>query len=182
MKPPKKHNGLMAGLVAGLTLLVLSVFLAGSADAQHQEQVSVQILAINDFHGHLAPGTTVKDRPVGSAPVLAAYLKKAQRDFPGYTFIVNAGDLVGASPPESALLQDEPSVMFMNLLGNGHCSAGDRLNPACNLVGTLGNHEFDEGVGELKRLLIRGQLPQGALPRKPLAGCHLPRGVGQRGE
>ena len=174
MKPPKKHNGLMTGLFAGLTFLVLSVFLAGFAAAEQPDQVAVQILAINDFHGHIGPGTTVHDRPVGSAPVLAAYLKKAQRDFPGYTFIVNAGDLVGASPPESALLQDEPSVMFMNLLGNNHCSAGDRLNPACNLVGTLGNHEFDEGVGELKRLLLGGNSPKGPFLENPWRGATFP--------
>ncbi len=174
MKPAKKNHRLMIGLFAGLTWLVLSVFLACGADSQRPGQVSVQILAINDFHGHLAPGTTVNGRPVGSAPVLAAYLKKAQRDFPGYTLIVNAGDQVGASPPESALLQDEPAIMFMNLLGNDHCSADDRLNPAGNLVGTLGNHEFDEGVGELKRLLLGGNSPKGPFLENPWRGATFP--------
>ena len=46
----------MTGLFAGLTFLALSVFLAGFAAAQNRDLVPVQILAINDFHGHLAPG------------------------------------------------------------------------------------------------------------------------------
>jgi hypothetical protein len=28
---------------------------------------------------------------------------------------------VGASPPNSALLQDEPAISFLNLLANEHC-------------------------------------------------------------
>jgi 2',3'-cyclic-nucleotide 2'-phosphodiesterase (5'-nucleotidase family) len=34
------------------------------------------------------------------------------------TILVHAGDQVGASPPASALLQDEPAIQFFNLLGN----------------------------------------------------------------
>jgi 5'-nucleotidase len=48
--------------------------------------------------------------------VLAAYLEAAARGFEGRTFIVHAGDLVGASPAASAVLQDEPSIMFLNIL------------------------------------------------------------------
>jgi 5'-nucleotidase len=174
MKPTKKHHKIMTGLFAGLAFLALSVLLTGCADAQRPEQVPVQILAINDFHGQLGPGKKVHDRPVGSAPVLAAYLKKAQQEFAGYTFIVSAGDLVGASPPESALLQDEPSVMFMNLLGNDRCSVTDRLNPACNLVGTVGNHEFDEGLPELRRLLFGGNYAKGPFLENPWRGATFP--------
>jgi 5'-nucleotidase len=86
------------GLLAGLAFLALLSLPAGCRDTQSSGQVPVQILAINDFHGHISLDQKVNGRPVGSAPVLAAYLKKAQKDFAGYTFIASAGDLVGGSP------------------------------------------------------------------------------------
>ncbi len=78
--------------------------------------VKVKILAINDFHGQLGTGKKVKGRNVGSAPVLASYLKEARRGWEDNSLVVHVGDLVGASPANSALLQDEPSIMFFNLL------------------------------------------------------------------
>ena len=91
----------------------------------------VQILGINDFHGQIAGGRRVANRPVGGATVLASYLAAAQTDandprLGDRTFIVHAGDHVGASPPESALLQDEPSITFLNLLANRYCRYDDR--------------------------------------------------------
>jgi 5'-nucleotidase len=162
------------GLLAGLALLALFSLPAGGQDNQPSDRVPVQILAINDFHGQISAGKKVHGRPVGSAPVLAAYLKKAQKEFAGYTFIVSAGDLIGASPPESALLQDEPAIMFMNLLGNDRCSVKDRLNPSCNLVATVGNHEFDEGLEELQRLITGGNSAQGPFLENPWRGAAFP--------
>lgn len=129
----------------------------------HHRAETVRILAINDFHGHLSSGRRVDDRPVGGAAVLAAYLKAASDDSssPGSTLIVHAGDHVGASAPESAFLQDEPSIEFFNRLGNRHCRHSDRMHPECNLVGTPGNHEFDEGKDELLRLIEGGGHPSG---------------------
>jgi 5'-nucleotidase len=157
-----------------LAFLAVIGLATGCLKTEPPERVPVQILAINDFHGQVIPGKKVKDRPVGSAPVLAAYLKKAQKDFAGYTFIVSAGDLIGASPPESALLQDEPAIMFMNSLGNGKCSVQDRLNPGCNLVATLGNHEFDDGLDELRRLLQGGSHAKGPFLEDPWPGATFP--------
>jgi 5'-nucleotidase len=122
--------------------------------------VDVVLLGINDFHGQLA-ARVVAGRPAGGAAVLGAYLRDATRRNPGRSAIVHAGDLVGASPPSSALLQDEPTIQFVNALGNSHCSTRFRLNPLCNLVGTPGNHEFDEGKEELLRLLFGGVHPDG---------------------
>jgi 5'-nucleotidase len=150
---------------------------AGCARHNGAEIVPVQILAINDFHGQLSPGKKVNKRPVGSAPVLAAYLKNEQQEFAGFTFIVHAGDLVGASPPVSALLQDEPAIMFMNLLGNQECSPQDRLNPKANLVGTVGNHAFDEGLNEMIRLLQGGNHAKGPFLDDPWQGAAFPHVV-----
>ena len=62
---------------------------------------------------------------------------------PGRTIKVHAGDLVGASPLASSYFHDEPSIEVANSMGFD--------------VGTLGNHEFDEGVDELERLLDGGR-------------------------
>jgi len=52
--------------------------------------------------------------------------------------VVAAGDLVGASPPVSALFADEPAVEALNRIGLEFSA--------------VGNHEFDRGAGELLRL------------------------------
>ncbi len=125
--------------------------------------VSLNLLSINDFHGQLSP-RTVAGRPAGGAAVLAAYLKAASND---NTLIVHDGDQVGASPPNSALLEDEPSISFFNLLANPHCRPFSQqmqmprnvqpfAQQRCNLIGTLGNHEFDDGRAELLRLHTGG--------------------------
>ena len=69
----------------------------------------VKLLGFNDFHGQLDIGRRVGSRPVGGAAVLVSYLRAAQAGIEDQTIIVHAGDFVGASPPDSALLQDEPS-------------------------------------------------------------------------
>lgn len=134
----------------------------------------VKILGFNDFHGQLEKGRVVGGRPVGGAAVLASYLKAAQAGIEGQTLIVHAGDHVGASPPASALLQDEPSIQFLNLLANDACTVEDKLNPACNLVGTVGNHEFDEGMNELLRLLSGGNFATGPFLENPYPGARFP--------
>lgn len=108
-----------------------------------------QILGINDVHGNITgkglsytdPYTGVKDSAGGIA-TLATYLSQARATEP-HTVTVEAGDMVGASPPESALLRDKPTLDALNLMGID--------------VGTLGNHEFDRGVPELLRQVQGGR-------------------------
>ncbi len=176
-----------------------------SSGFQREEKdalLHVQLLGINDFHGQLSAGRRVANRPVGGAAVLAAYLQAAQTDahdpdLSERTFIVHAGDHVGATPPESALLQDEPSIGFLNLLANPYCRYEDRRedrghqgpwndddakedrrdrrqHPKCNLVGTPGNHEFDEGTSELVRLLNGGNHATGPFLENPYRGARYP--------
>ena len=133
--------------------------------------VSLKVLGINDFHGHLAEGSTVGGRPVGGAAVLTAYLRAAMDGIKDKTLIVHAGDQVGASPPESALLQDEPSIQFLNTLANRACRSRGERHLHCNLVGTLGNHEFDEGKDELLRLLDGGNYASGPFLQDPYSGA-----------
>jgi 5'-nucleotidase len=134
----------------------------------------VKLLGFNDFHGHLDAGQKVSNRPVGGAGVLVSYLRAAEAGIEDQTIIVHAGDEVGASPPDSALLQDEPSISVLNLLANPSCSYMDKMNPACNLVGTLGNHEFDEGRVELLRLLNGGNFATGPFLEDPYRGARFP--------
>lgn len=150
--------------------------------------VGVKVLAINDLHGQIGAGKSVGGRPAGSAAVLAAHLRTAMAGVEGRTIIAEAGDLVGASPAASALLQDEPTIMFMNQLANDRCgwmpppewqatgvARFDPLfDPGCNLVGVPGNHEFDEGVEELTRLLAGGNHAKGPFLEDPWRGARFP--------
>jgi 5'-nucleotidase len=105
--------------------------------AKPEGRVKIRLLGVNDFHGHLeAP------RPgVGGAAWLKAHLDAAT--VPGRTIRVHAGDMIGATPLVSSWFHDEPSMLTANMLGFD--------------VGTLGNHEFDEGGDELIRMLQGGR-------------------------
>jgi 5'-nucleotidase len=115
---------------------------------------AVRILSVNDFHGNLEPPTgssgtiTLSD---GTTKVLAggaAYLAtavKAARSEVRNSMLVAAGDLIGASPLASALFHDEPTIDFFNYL---------KLQASA-----VGNHEFDEGFAELKRMQTGGCHP-----------------------
>jgi 5'-nucleotidase len=131
-----------------------NVFAAGQAgnegkqrkeDAHPHRYMDVQLLGINDFHGQLDVTRNVGGRAVGRADYLAAYLKQREAENKN-TLLVHAGDAVGASSPVSALLQDEPTIEFLNKLGFD--------------VGVPGNHEFDEGVDEMLRLIYGGTHPK----------------------
>jgi len=153
--------------------------------AKNDPFVHVKILGINDFHGQLSTGRLVGIRPVGGAAVLASYLKSAAASAKDGHLIIHAGDQVGASPPASALLQDEPSIQFLNQLANRECRHIDPrkpfaplviayLQPRCNVIGTLGNHEFDEGVTELLRLVGGGNSIKGPFLESPWRGARFP--------
>ncbi|WP_108722164.1 bifunctional 2',3'-cyclic-nucleotide 2'-phosphodiesterase/3'-nucleotidase [Gorillibacterium timonense] len=124
--------------------------------------INVQLLAINDFHGQLDYKKVVKDSAgkvtstLGGADYLAAYLKKYEAENPN-TLLLHVGDAVGASAPVSALLQDEPTIDFLNRLGFD--------------LGTLGNHEFDKGPQEALRLIYGGKNPKTGVD---FAGANFP--------
>lgn len=105
----------------------------------------IKILGVNDFHGQISAGRFSDNRPVGSAPILAAYLRQAEKEAEGHTLFALIGDQVGASGPSSSLLNDEPSILFFNTLTNAHCNKNSILDARCNIVATIGNHEFDKG-------------------------------------
>ncbi|MGH6645457.1 bifunctional metallophosphatase/5'-nucleotidase [Aquabacterium sp.] len=106
----------------------------------------VKLIGFNDYHGNLqSPGTfglntatLSANRPaVGGADYLAAYVGKLKAQNP-LNAVVGAGDFIGASPLVSALFFDEPAIETLNKIGVE--------------FNAVGNHEFDKGAVELKRL------------------------------
>jgi 5'-nucleotidase len=113
--------------------------------------VPVRLLALNDFHGNLEPPTGSSGRMVdengatveaGGAAYVATHMKALSDK---NTIAVAQGDLIGASPLISAAYHDEPSVEFMGKIGLK--------------VAAVGNHEFDEGYTELRRIMKGGCHP-----------------------
>ncbi len=108
--------------------------------------IEIQILAFNDFHGNLetpspvevveADGSKAK-LAAGGAAHLAAKLQRLRQDSP-WSVTVSAGDTIGATPLTSALFLDEPTIETMSRIGLE--------------FNAVGNHEFDKGVLELKRM------------------------------
>lgn len=148
-------RNLAPGIAAFATaILVALIGLAASADppsgdgavGEREGLVKLRLLGVNDLHGHLEPPRD----GIGGAAWLDAHLDAAT--VPGRTIRVHAGDMVGASPLISSWFHDEPAIETTNQLGFD--------------VGTVGNHEFDEGGDELLRLLRGGQRTgPGALKR-----------------
>ncbi|MFA6032802.1 MAG: bifunctional metallophosphatase/5'-nucleotidase [Myxococcota bacterium] len=139
-------------------VMAVSLLLHACTDRNIPDATPIKILAVNDFHGQLPDGKLMNNRPAGGIPVLAAYMKKAvAENGADRTLIVLPGDQTGASPPDSGLLLDEPAGLFFNMFANGHCKAGDRSAlTGCNMIATVGNHEFDRGLDELERKLNGG--------------------------
>ncbi|MFZ9396546.1 MAG: bifunctional metallophosphatase/5'-nucleotidase, partial [Erythrobacter sp.] len=73
----------------------------------------------------------------GGAALLASAVKAARRDAP-HSLAIAAGDLIGASPLVSSYFLDEPTIGAMNRLGLD--------------FNAVGNHEFDRGWRELRRI------------------------------
>ena len=64
--------------------------------------------------------------------------------------------------------------MFFNQLANSSCTYEARMNPRCNMVGTLGNHEFDHGQGRLLHLLYGGHAEAGPFLEPAYHGAKFP--------
>ena len=138
----------------------------------HAQAIDFCVLAVNDFHGRISEGQKIGDRPVGGAAVLASYLKSEIAGREGRAVIAEVGDLIGASEPASSLLRDEPAIMFINCLGNATGPGQKaRTDPFNDLVGCLGNHEFDGGTDELLRILNGGNHAKGPFLEDPWKGA-----------
>ncbi|PHA03676.1 bifunctional metallophosphatase/5'-nucleotidase [Bacillus pseudomycoides] len=124
---------------------LISITLSSFFSTSEPSEIQVQIIELNDLHGQINTTTMLHGHPVGRADYIAAYIKSYKEQFP-HTLLVHTGDMIGGSPPISALFQDEPTIEFLNMLKFD--------------VGTIGNHEFDKGTEELKRLIDGGFHPK----------------------
>jgi 5'-nucleotidase len=161
--------------LAGMATLLMALWALTGAAVAKDSDTHVQLLAINDLHGHLAPNTpgtiqvgccnpvlsggvqvgwTQKTVPAGGIAYLATHIRSLRQTNPN-TITVGAGDLIGASPLVSALFHDEPTIEALNSIGMD--------------VSGVGNHEFDEGVDELLRIRYGNQ--RGGDGCHPVDGC-----------
>ena len=140
----------LSAAFAALSLAGCTAQVSPPAPVATRGPVEVQILAFNDFHGNLEtpapveiaePDGTKHKVATGGAAHLASVLASLRAGHAD-TITVSAGDTIGASPLISANYLDEPTIDAMNLL---HLE-----------LNSVGNHEFDRGADELKRMQIGG--------------------------
>jgi len=95
---------------------------------------SLLILGISDWQGQLEPLSGI-----GGAAALSTYFKQdraAGRAAGEGVLTLTAGNDVGASQPLSSFFQDTPAILAERMMGIR--------------VGTLGNRNFDAGIGRLQ--------------------------------
>jgi 5''-nucleotidase/2'',3''-cyclic phosphodiesterase and related esterases len=99
----------------------------------------LHVLAWNDFHGNLAPGgLNIYGHFAGGAAYLAKAAHDKQAQYVRHQVTVIAGDNIGASPLANGLFHEEPATVVTNLMNVDFAA--------------VGNHEFDKGKDELKRI------------------------------
>ncbi|WP_135548854.1 bifunctional metallophosphatase/5'-nucleotidase [Paenibacillus cymbidii] len=104
------------------------------------------ILYTNDYHSQERPvkATWVKDSPMmGGIAYLASYIKKF-RDQDPEALLLDAGDIITGSPM-SMLTEGTAPIDLFNMLGYD--------------AAALGNHEFDHGWRNAKRLIHCANFP-----------------------
>src|SRR5438128_3176277 len=128
----------------GSWLLAAGLALACAALAHAREPVQVRLIGINDLHGNLEasnltlflldpgapPDASLLRVQVGGAAALAGTVQKLRAGVP-HSFLLGAGDLIGAAPLVSTLFRHESTIEILNDMGLEASS--------------LGNHEFDAG-------------------------------------
>ena len=92
--------------------------------------------------------------PTGGAAPLAGLvheLRKGAR----HSIMIGGGDLIGAAPLVSSIFRHESTIGILNDMGLD--------------VSVLGNHEFDHGLAELRRVIRGGCARAGGDPN--LTSC-----------
>ncbi|RKT88582.1 5'-nucleotidase [Saccharopolyspora antimicrobica] len=152
------------------TAVLATAALSGAPVSAAPATVDVRLIAFNDLHGNLDPpagssgrvtlpdGSTVD---AGGAAYLATHVAQLRGEA-GTSLVLSAGDNIGASPVNSALFHDEPTVEFLNQLGVA--------------ASVVGNHEFDEGYAELQRIQSGGcHAEDGCQFRESFGGADFPQ-------
>ncbi len=150
---------------AALAVLPATSASAGTPELTkyNKNRIPVQLLSFNDYHGHLEADSgsdgsvTFEGKAIAAngASYLATHLKQLRKGHPT-SFTVAAGDLIGGSTFTSGVFHDEPAVETLDAMGLD--------------VSSVGNHEFDEGVTELRRMMNGGCHPVEGCFQKDAAG------------
>ena len=122
--------------------VLLELFL-GSSRVQ-----PISLISLNDYHGQLDPIAIRIDNSnvaVGGAAFLATLFDEEAVSLSGSPLLLSAGDNVGASPPNSSLLEDRPAIDVENAWGMD--------------ASTYGVHEFDHGIARLLQHQARANFP-----------------------
>jgi 5'-nucleotidase len=128
----------------------LSDTVSVSFSSKQVKTTDVHVLAFNDLHGNLeAAGNNIYGHFAGGAAYLAKAIKDKQALYGHHQATVFAGDNIGASPLANGLFFEEPITIATNLMNVD--------------FGSVGNHEFDKGSAELKRIQNGGC--------RPVEGC-----------
>ena len=159
----RKRLSLVAALAVASSAVLVGVPAVADAAPKPKPDVAVQMLAMNDFHGRIANTAGADSQQItapgpdgaygtsddvvttvgGSANVASTVrdLEGAFRTENGHkagSWFVGAGDLISATPFESSVFKDEPTIEVLNAMGLD--------------VSSVGNHEFDRGTEELRRV------------------------------
>jgi 5'-nucleotidase len=125
--------------IAGANTLSDKVSVDWAGDHRPHRTTDVHLLAWNDFHGNLQPaGLTMYGRYAGGAAFLAKAVRDRQKQYGRWQATVVDGDNIGASPLVNGLFNEEPATIVANLMNVDYAS--------------VGNHEFDKGKDELRRI------------------------------
>ena len=144
----------LRALLASLTIAALAG--CASTPAPPPVPLHLRVIGFNDFHGHLEPaqltltlpdparpGATLRV-PAGGATAFAGLVNALRAGAP-HSVVVSSGDMIGAAPLVSTMFRHESTVDVMNRIGVD--------------VAAAGNHEFDAGTAELKRVIGGGCAP-----------------------
>jgi 5'-nucleotidase len=152
-----------AALAVASSAVLVGVPAVADAAPSPKPDVPVQLIAMNDFHGRIANTSGADSQQitapgpdgaygtpddivsiVGGAANVAATVNQLQSSFRAASgeksgsWFVGAGDLISASPFESSVFKDEPTIEVLDAMGLDASS--------------VGNHEFDRGTEELRRI------------------------------
>lgn len=120
--------------------LAIAVILASASASYAQDLV---ILHTNDTHSQIEPQTAGKNKGLGGAVRREKYIRSVRAENEN-VLLLDAGDF-SQGTPYFTLFKGDTEIDIMNALG---------VDAAC-----WGNHEFDNGIGELARRVRNASFP-----------------------
>jgi 2',3'-cyclic-nucleotide 2'-phosphodiesterase (5'-nucleotidase family) len=146
-----KRLTIVAALLVALLVGIAALAGAATGAKPAPGEVTLQFLAVSDWHGQLEPiGSGAA--ATGGAAVIKAYWDIDRANNPN-TLAFTAGDAYGASPPISNFFDEVPAVQALRMMG---------IN-----ADTFGNHNFDRGVSHLQQMIDVASAPAGEQPGRP---------------